>query len=190
MKTNSNVSPNSSGVFSPTATATAAKPQQQFKRCSVPGCPTRGEVDETGTCSAHGAKRKRCKIEGCPNGMFMRATCCNNKYALSIIASCDMCTCRRLSSKSKHPLNTHLILFSSVSSSHTQVSSKEEFASSTGLSAAFANIRAAKRTPRATGCAANTDLLARGVTSPSAPTWLSELESASLMGRMPQNVPL
>mmetsp|Transcript_25567 Transcript_25567/g.39297 ORF Transcript_25567/g.39297 Transcript_25567/m.39297 type:complete len:345 (+) Transcript_25567:109-1143(+) len=75
MKTNSNVSPNSSGVFSPTATATAAKPQQQFKRCSVPGCPTRGEVDETGTCSAHGAKRKRCKIEGCPNGVVQGGVC-------------------------------------------------------------------------------------------------------------------
>eukprot|EP00984_Skeletonema_dohrnii_P006649 scaffold2366_cov122-Skeletonema_dohrnii-CCMP3373.AAC.9 len=72
MKTNSNDNPNSGGVFSPPGTSTAAKPQQQqqFKRCSVPGCPTRGEVDETGTCSAHGAKRKRCKIEGCPNGMF------------------------------------------------------------------------------------------------------------------------
>ena len=54
-----------------TPTPSASNPDHalpQMKRCSVPGCPTQGVVDETGTCSAHGTKRKRCKMEGCPNG--------------------------------------------------------------------------------------------------------------------------
>jgi hypothetical protein len=74
----------------PPETATAEQPQQQqpFKRCSVPGCPTRGEVDETGTCSAHGTKRKRCKIEGCPNGEFYIAfwACAAIPYAVLVLA--------------------------------------------------------------------------------------------------------
>mmetsp|Transcript_26913 Transcript_26913/g.38498 ORF Transcript_26913/g.38498 Transcript_26913/m.38498 type:complete len:295 (+) Transcript_26913:228-1112(+) len=71
MNTNLKDSPNGSGAPSDT-TSPAKRPLRQ---CTVHGCPTRGAVDETGTCSAHGAKRKRCKIEGCPNGVVQGGVC-------------------------------------------------------------------------------------------------------------------
>jgi len=44
-------------------------------RCSVAGCPTRGNVDDTGTCSCHGTKRRRCRIDGCANGVVQGGVC-------------------------------------------------------------------------------------------------------------------
>mmetsp|Transcript_13315 Transcript_13315/g.20565 ORF Transcript_13315/g.20565 Transcript_13315/m.20565 type:complete len:113 (+) Transcript_13315:289-627(+) len=69
------------------------------------------------------------------------------------------------------------------------VLSKVEFASNMERSAALANIRDVKRIQNQKGFAANTDLLARGVSYPSAPMSLFEVEGASLMGHMPWSAP-
>ncbi len=61
-------------------TTSPSKKRSLSRQCTVPGCPTRGAVDETGTCSAHGAKRKRCKIEGCPNGKWLTNLLCSETY--------------------------------------------------------------------------------------------------------------
>lgn len=88
MKTNLNDSPNGNGAQKPDTTSPSKK-RPLSRQCTVPGCPTRGAVDETGTCSAHGAKRKRCKIEGCPNGKWLTKLLCSETYVMHM-----MCTSR------------------------------------------------------------------------------------------------